>query len=120
MLFALPFSFFPIVAYYLMRTAEGLYPTIPDLATDGGVLTIAISLAAEALSRLIASGKKWREVKLVAAASSAWVIVCGSMFYALRYAHRPTNSVFVVRLCILLIVVGLTNATFCRFLPEED
>ena len=115
------FSFFPIVALYGMRMADGCSPTISELATDGGVLTIAITLAAEALSQVVASGQRWRDVKLIVAGSSAWVIVCGSLAYAYRYAHdRPANWVFFVRTCSVLIIVSLMNATVSRFFPKGD
>ena len=118
--FTVLFSFSPIAALYLMRMAAGYASTLPELATDGGVLTIVISLAAESISRVVGSGQKWREVKLASAALSAWVILCGSTFYALRYVQRPTNSVFYARVCLLLIIASLTNATLCRFLPQGD
>jgi hypothetical protein len=119
--FTVLFSFFPIIALYLMRMADGHSPTIPELATDGGVLTISISLAAEALSRVVASSRKWRELKLLVASSSLWVIVCGSLFYARRYVGgAPVNSIFFAHVCIVLITFSLMNATASRFLPGGD
>jgi hypothetical protein len=118
--FTVLFSFFPIVALYLVRAADGDYLTLPQLAADGGILTIAISLAANALSRLVVSNTRWPELKVVAAACSAWVIGCGSIFYALRYLQRTANSVFFIDLSFSILVVSIVLATLSRFLPEGD
>jgi hypothetical protein len=118
--FTVSFSFFPIVCLYLVRASYGYYSTLPELAADGGILTIAISLAADALSRLVASGSKWHELKVIAAACSAWVIGCGSLLYALRHVGGVTNSTLFGDLGFLILIASVGLATFCRFLPEDN
>jgi hypothetical protein len=118
--FTLPVSFFPILCLYLARAYDGHYSTPAELVTNGGVLTIAITLAAEALSRLIASGKRWRDLKMFAASCSAGVNIFGSIFYALRYVRSPANPTLFVDVCFSILLVGIATATFARFLPEDD
>jgi hypothetical protein len=116
----LPFSFFPLVCVYLMRAYDGYYLTIPELVGDGGVLPIAIVLAAESLARLVASGRKWRHLKVFGTGFSAWVIGGGSIFSALRYVSKPRNPTFFVNLSFVLLAAGIVISTLCRFLPEDD
>jgi len=118
--FTVPFSFLPIGILYGIRMSDGYYLTLPEIVADGGVLTIAISLAAEALAHLVASGTKWREVKAFAAAFSAWVIGWASAFYALRQAHGPKNLVFFVDVALALLIASIVVATTCRLLPEDN
>jgi hypothetical protein len=118
--FTLPFSFCPIGCLYLAQAYDGHYMTIFELVTNGGVLTIAMTLGSEALSRLVASGKKWRDIKLFAAACSAGAIILGSTTYGLRYARSPTNSSVFVDVCLGVLLVCIATATFSRFLPEDD
>ena len=92
---------------------------MPELVANGGVLIIAITMATETLSRLIASGKKWLDMKIVAGACSTGAIIVGSLFYALRYARQPTNSVLFVDLCVIVLLVSIATSTFSKFLPEE-
>jgi hypothetical protein len=58
-----------------MRAYDGYYLTIPQLVENGAALNTVITLAAESFSQLVASGKKWRELKLLAAVFSVVVIV---------------------------------------------
>lgn len=118
--FTLPVSVLPVALLFLMRAYDGAYPTIPELLVNGGVLIIAVTMATEAMSRLIIGGKKWMDMKIVAGGCSVGVIITGSLFYALRYARQPTNSALFVNLCVIVLFVSVAISTFCRFLPEED
>jgi hypothetical protein len=88
--FTVPCSFSPIVFLYLLSANAGRYLTIPELVTNGGVLTIAISLAVDALSQLIAKGKKWLAARAVVGASAVLAAEC------------------------------IADAIVCRFLPEDE
>jgi hypothetical protein len=117
--FTVPISFSPIGLLYLTSVFNGRRLTSEELILDGGVLTISISLAAEALGRLVASGSKWREIKRLAAIGSIAAIIFGSFFYALRSIKMPTNPLF-VHLCTGVVVVSMSIALVCRLLPEGD
>ena len=116
----IPLSFFPIVCLYFMRGYDGNYPTIPEMLANGGVLSTAITLASEALSRLLTSGNQWLDIKIPTAACSLGVVIFGSIFYALRYARQPANSTLFVDLCFFTLFLGIAVSTFAKFLPEDD
>jgi hypothetical protein len=118
--FTVLFSFFPVVCIYLIQAIDGHYLTIAEITQHGGVLTIVIVLAADAFSRLITSGSKWRDLKVVAASSSAWMIGCGSIAYAQRSLRTPRNPVFFENVAIALLIGSIAVATFCRLLPQGD
>jgi hypothetical protein len=118
--YTLPFAFLPIGFLYVLRKFNGGTLTIPGMVTDGGILTIAITLGADALLRLLLSDSRWRELKIVLAALACWAMTFGSFFYALRSISRATTSVVFIDLCLLVLVVSLTVGAFCRFLPEDD
>jgi hypothetical protein len=119
--FTLPSATAPIgFLYVAKRVIDGSPLTIPGLVADGGILTIAIGLNASALSRLMWSGTKWLELKVVFASLASLAMLFGSYFYGMRYVHRATDSVVFVDLCLLVSIVSTGIATFCRFLPEDD
>jgi hypothetical protein len=118
--FTVCFSFLPLGCLYLMRAYDGYYLTIPQLVENGAALNIVITLAAESFSQLVASGKEWRELKLLAAAFTIIVIVFGSVFYAMRYARSPQNPTFFVDFSVTLLACSVASATICRLLPEGD
>lgn len=118
--FTVSFSFLPLGCLYIMRAYDGYYLTIPQLIENGAALNIVITLAAESFSQLVASGKKWRDFKLLAAAFSVVVIVFGSVFYAMRYARRPQNPTFFVDFSVTLLACSVVSATICRLFPEGD
>jgi hypothetical protein len=118
--FTVSFSFLPLGCLYLMRAYDGYYLTIPQLVENGAALNIVITLAAESFSHLVASGKKWRELKLLTAAFSVFMIVFGSVFYAMRYARSPQNPTFFVDLSVTLLACSVVSATICRLFPEDD
>jgi hypothetical protein len=118
--FTVSFSFLPLGCFYIMRAYDGYYLTIPQLVESGAALNIVITLAAESFSQLVASGKKWRELKSLAAAFSVVVIVFGSVFYAMRYARSPQNPTFFVDFSVTLLACSVVSATICRLFPEGD
>jgi hypothetical protein len=116
----LPSAFFPIVALYVMRlVSNGKFLTRSELVADGGVLSIAIALAADALFRLLETDRRWYEFKMVLVSLTVWTIALGSLFYGCRRASGNANSVVFVDLCFLVVAVSVILAGFCRFLPEE-
>jgi hypothetical protein len=117
----LPAAFYPIVFLYAARlVTKGKMLTRSELVADGGVLSIAIALAVDALFRLLASNRQWYEFKMVLASFTVWTIGLGSFFYAFRWANGTANSVVFFDLCFLVIAVSIILAGFCRFLPEDD
>jgi hypothetical protein len=118
--FTVSFSFLPLGCFYIMRAYDGFYLTIPQLVENGAALNIVITLAAESFSQLVASGKKWRELKSLAVAFWVVVIVFGSIFYAMRYARSPQNPTFFVDFSVTLLACSVVSATICRLLPEGD
>lgn len=117
---AVVFSFFPIVCVYLIQAYYGHYLSVTELLKNGGVLTISITLSAEALSRLVDRRSRWRELRLLAVSCSAWLIGCGSLFYGLRFLQEPPNPVFFTDLCLVLLVASLIVSTVSKFLPEDE
>ncbi len=116
----LPFAFCPIEFLWVVRRVFNETLTRSGLVTDGGILCVAIGLAADALLRLLASNRKWFDFKMVLAALAAWAIGSGSYFYSLRLIDRSANSVVFIDLCFLVLIVSIVLAGFCRLLPEED
>lgn len=117
----LPSAFFPIVlldAVHLVSKGETL--TRSQLVTDGGILSIAIALAVNALFRLLACDRRWFEFKMVLASLTVWTIGLGSFFYACRWINGTANSLVFADLCFLVVTVSIVLAGFCRFLPEDD
>jgi hypothetical protein len=117
----LPFAFFPVVLLYITRrVVNGDALTYSELVADGGVLSVAITLAVDSLFRLLASDRRWYELKLILASLTAWTIALGSFFYACRWIGGTVNSGVFVDLCLLVVVVSIILAGFCQFLPEDD
>lgn len=118
---ALPSAFFPIAflyAFRLISAGEMLKPS--ELVADGGVLSIAITLAVDAHFRLLATNRRWYEFKMALSSMTIWTIAFGSFFYACRWINGAVNSVVFIDLCFLVIAVSIILAGFCRLLPEED
>jgi hypothetical protein len=79
---------------YAMRLVfKGETPTRSELVADGGVLSIAITLAVDALFRLLASDRRWYEFKMVLVSITVWTVGLGSFFYACRWINGTVNSV---------------------------
>jgi hypothetical protein len=72
-----------------------------------------------AVSRLT-NATKWPELKIVFVGLASLAMLCGSFFYGLRYVRGATNSVVFLDLCVLVFIVSVVIATFCRFLPEDN
>lgn len=117
----LPFAFFPIVFLYVAHlVVNGEKLTRSEMVADGGILTVAVTLACDSLFRLLASDRRWYEFKMVLVSLASWAIGLGSFFYAFRWVSKSTTSVVFVDLCFLVLVVSIIIAGFCRLLPEED
>lgn len=118
--FTLPFAFSPIGFLWVAHRVFNKTLTPSGLVADGGILSIAIALAADALMRILAVGRRWFEFRLVLAALAAWAIGLGSYFYALRLIDGSVGSLVFIDLCFLVLVVCILLAGFCRFLEEDD
>src|SRR5690348_3781857 len=109
----LPFAVYPIVFLAVARRVfRGETLTHTDLVADGGILTIAITLAFDSLLRLMASNRRWNEFKTVLLSLAAWAMGLGSFFYAFRWYSRTTTSVVFVDLCFLVLTISIVIAGF--------
>ena len=118
--FTLPGAFFPIGCLWAARAYQGYPLRTVDVVADGGILAIAIGLYADAFARIINSGTRWLELKIVLGGCTTVAMAGGSFFYGLRYVRGATNSVVFLDLCVLVFIVSVVIATFCRFFPEDN
>jgi hypothetical protein len=117
--FTLLYAVWPIGMIYVLRAVQGHALRLADVVADGGILTVAMGLNIGAVSRLT-NATKWPELKIVFVGLASLAMLCGSFFYGLRYVRGATNSVVFLDLCVLVFVVSVVIATFCRFLPEDN
>lgn len=118
--FTLPGALFPIGCLYVARVDQGYPFRIVDVAAESTILAIAIGLYMDAVSTLFKSGPKWFEIKFMLAGFAAIAMTSASFFYGLRYMRGTTNSVVYVHESIVVFIVSIVIATFCRFLPEDN
>lgn len=117
--FTLPGACFPLASLYLARLYQGYPLRIADVVADGGILAVAIGLYADALSRMI-NATKWPELRIVFGGFASSAMLFATLFYGFRYMRRATNSVVFVDLCVVVFIVAVVIASFCRFLPEDN
>jgi hypothetical protein len=117
--YTLPYAFWPAGIIYALHAIQGHPFRIADVVADGGILTTAIGLNMGSVWRL-SNDTKWLELKIAFAGLSSFAMLSGSFFYGYRYVHGATSSVVFVDLCVLVFIVSVAIATFCRLLPEDN
>lgn len=118
--FGLSLSFLPILLLYIVSVQHGRHLALHDVVTDGGVLIIAIVLAANGLSRLMVSSRPWRVWHASAFFAAMAVITLGSMCYVLPHVSAPQDPVFFAGLCCALLVTSVVTTTLITVLADDN